>query len=204
MWKFKSMVDTLERLIEFKRVHEILEDFKVRYCPKSENVGRSITQKDPLLPYIDVQVKGYILSLTERAQREEGRRRSNSPPPFIPTNLRVMVAVPAECSRHRRRRKMGNSSSLSPPTGTQELKLPTTFPTKGTTTEMSYKRTCVTLGQILATPLIAQVQNPPIPQVKASTAPVAIPTTWCPLPHTEDHKADKNSRGAKGEVRGPK
>lgn len=48
MWKFKSMVDTPERLIEFKRVYGILEDFKVRYCHKFEVVfsrgeGRSLS-----------------------------------------------------------------------------------------------------------------------------------------------------------------
>ena len=36
MGKFKSMVDTPETLVEFKRVYEILEDVEVSYCFKSE------------------------------------------------------------------------------------------------------------------------------------------------------------------------
>ena len=38
MGKFKPMVDTLERLAEFKRVYSILEDVKVRHCPESEAI----------------------------------------------------------------------------------------------------------------------------------------------------------------------
>ena len=77
-------------------------------------MGKAITQKDPLLLYIDVQVKGYILSPTERAQKEEGRRRSNSPLTFTPIDLGVMVAIPTKRPCKRRRKRTGNSSSQSP------------------------------------------------------------------------------------------
>ena len=38
MGKFRSMVDMLERLVEFRRVYSILEDVEVRNCPKSEAI----------------------------------------------------------------------------------------------------------------------------------------------------------------------
>ena len=38
MGKFKPMVDTLEKLVEFRRVCNIPEDVKVSYCPEFEAI----------------------------------------------------------------------------------------------------------------------------------------------------------------------
>lgn len=59
MGKFKSMVDTLERLVEFKRPYEIPEDVEVSYCPESEvefsrGEGRVII---PLVAFVKGEVR---------------------------------------------------------------------------------------------------------------------------------------------------
>ena len=58
--------------------------------------GKAITSKHPLLPYIDVRCKGYILSPSKRAHQEEGRYRNNSPPP---EDLGVIIAIPTPINR---------------------------------------------------------------------------------------------------------
>ena len=55
---------------------------------------KAITIKHPLLPYIDVRYKGYILSPSECACREEGRYQSKSPPSFTLEDLGVTIVVP--------------------------------------------------------------------------------------------------------------
>jgi len=100
---------------------------------------KAVTHKDPLLLYIDVRVMGYILSPNERAWWEEGRRRSNSPPPFTLAYLKVMVAALTKRLRHRRRRRTGNSTSLSLLIGTQELDRSPTLLAEGTTAKISYQ-----------------------------------------------------------------
>lgn len=59
MGKFKSMVDTPERLVEFKRPYEIPEDVEVSYCPESEvefsrGEGRVII---PLVAFVKGEVR---------------------------------------------------------------------------------------------------------------------------------------------------
>lgn len=59
MGKFKSMVDTPERLVEFKRSYEIPEDVEVSYCPESEvefsrGEGRVIV---PLVAFVKGEVR---------------------------------------------------------------------------------------------------------------------------------------------------
>ena len=61
--------------------------------------GKAITAKHSLLPYIDVHSKGYILSPSECACREEGRYRSNSPPPFTLMDLGVTFEEPTPIDR---------------------------------------------------------------------------------------------------------
>jgi len=38
MGKFKSMVDTLERLAQFTRKYNFPDDVEVSYCPKAEAI----------------------------------------------------------------------------------------------------------------------------------------------------------------------
>lgn len=86
-------------------------------------VGKAVTRNRPLLPFIYIRCKGYILSPFECAWREEGRYRSNSPPPFKPVVLGVTIVVPTlvDCPRRRRRKTMGNVPSRSPLPVCEEL-----------------------------------------------------------------------------------
>ena len=54
-------------------------------------LGKAITTRHPLLPYIDIHCKGYILSPSKQARREKGRYRSNSPLPFTSEDLEVTI-----------------------------------------------------------------------------------------------------------------
>nr|POE84248.1 hypothetical protein CFP56_73121 [Quercus suber] len=60
-----------------------------------QNAGKAIKTRDPRLPYIDVRVKGYVLSPIEIAWKTEGRVRSQSPPPFTLESFGIIVAIPA-------------------------------------------------------------------------------------------------------------
>ena len=132
---------------------------------------KAITQKDTLLLYINVCVMGYILSPNERAWGEEGRRRSNSPPPFTPAYLEVTVAALAKCLHHIRRNRTGNSTSLSLLIRTQELDRSPTFPAKGTTAKVSYQRTKSPLAKFWLHPLQLKPGIHLTPQVQASSVP---------------------------------
>ena len=77
---------------------------------------KAITLRHPRLPCIDVRCKGYILSHFEHAHQEEGRYRSNSPPPFTLEDLGVTIAfpTPVEHPCHQRKKKTSNASTRSP------------------------------------------------------------------------------------------
>nr|POE88893.1 hypothetical protein CFP56_47446 [Quercus suber] len=102
--------------------------------------GKAITQNHPLLPYIDVRCKGYTLSPSEHARREEGRYRSKYPPPFILEDLGVTGAVPTPVDHPRRRqkKKTGNATSRSPLPIREELIIPSVIPQEGTPAKMSF------------------------------------------------------------------
>jgi len=123
---------------------------------------KAITIKHPLLPYIDVCCKGYILSPSESARREEGRYHSKSPPLFTPEDLGVTLAIPTPSDRPRRqRRKKTNrdtTNDLSPPR--EELNIPAAIPLDDPSSEMTLQRSRVTLAQVLARPVRPQGQTP--------------------------------------------
>ena len=65
MGKFKSMVDTPERLVEFKRAYNILEDVEVRYCLEFEVILSRGEERVviPLVAFIEGGVKIPISAL---------------------------------------------------------------------------------------------------------------------------------------------
>nr|POF02065.1 hypothetical protein CFP56_18188 [Quercus suber] len=220
------MVDAPEKLAEFRRKYNFLEDVEVRYCPEDEallsrgedrvvlslvavveggvrilmreehafkkkrqlinstdlnrllrspiyphpdsqlhtaylilgyslvyrsfqDVGKAITLKHLLLPYIDLRCKGYTLSPFESAHQEEGRYRSNSPPPsFTPKDLGVTITIPTLSDRPRRQRKKKTNSDTTedpfPPH--KELIIPAAIPLDNPSIEMTLQRSRVTLA----------------------------------------------------------
>ena len=64
MGKFKSMVDTPERLAEFRRKYNFPEDVEVRYCSKDE-VILSRGEDRVVLPLIAVVEKGVKIPMSD-------------------------------------------------------------------------------------------------------------------------------------------
>ena len=109
---------------------------------------KAITIKQPLLPYIDICCKGYILFPFERAHQEEGLYRSNSLLPFTPEDLGVIVAVPTsvDCPRCKRKKKTGNVKVHSPSSLREEPNIPAAIPLEDSPAEMTLQRGQVTLA----------------------------------------------------------
>lgn len=84
---------------------------------------KAITIKHPLLPYIDVRCKGYMLLPSKRVWQEEGWYWIHSPSPFTPKDLGVTVAVPTLVDRpwrkERRKRAMLKPTALHHPKRSQ-------------------------------------------------------------------------------------
>lgn len=110
--------------------------------------GKMITLRHPLLPYIDVRCKGYILSPFELAHQEEGRYCSNSPSPFTPSDLGVTIAKPTliYCLRCQRKKKTSNVSTRTPSPPFVELDIHIAIPLDETPSEMPIQRSGVTLA----------------------------------------------------------
>nr|POE80350.1 hypothetical protein CFP56_10575 [Quercus suber] len=60
-----------------------------------QNALKVIKAEDPQLPFIDIHIKGYVLSQVRIEHITSSGQRSCSPPPFTPDDLGVMVAIPA-------------------------------------------------------------------------------------------------------------
>lgn len=122
-----------------------------------------------MLPYIDVHYKGYIISPSKRALREEGQYRSNSPSPFIPEDLEVTVAIttPTNRPRHKRKKKTSNTKTHSPSPPQEVPNIPTTIYLEDSTVEMPLQRSRITLAKILGMPTGPQGQ---IPTLVATTS----------------------------------
>ena len=100
-------------------------------------IGKTITLRHPLLPYIEVRCKRYILSPSERTRWEEGRYRGNSPPPFTTEDLGVTTAFPTLVERphNQLKKKTSHAPTHSPSPPKVELDVQTAilldnFPTK--------------------------------------------------------------------------
>lgn len=161
------------------------------YC-SFQAVGNAITLKHFLLPYIDVHCKGYILSPSERARREEGRYCNNSPPPFTLEDLGVTIAVSTLSDlpkRHRRKKKKPDTTNdPSPPC--EELNIQAAIPLDYPSAEMTLQRSRVTLAQVLATHVRPQGQKLP-PTTTISTPPPAPPVIAATITPTRETRAGR-------------
>ena len=159
-------------------------------------VRKAITQNHPLLHFINVSCKGYILSPSECAQREEGRYRSSSPPPFTLADLGVTIVVPTpvDCPWPQRRKKTGNASSRSPSPIDEEPVIQTVIPQEETPAKMLFQRGRVTLSQLLATPIVPRGQAPPNQATTTYATPLVTAVTVTPTHETRAGK--KRPRGS--------
>ena len=96
------------------------------------------------------------MSPSKRARREERRYRSNSPLPFTPEDLGVIVAIPtsADCPWHKRKKKTGNIEVHNPSLPQKEPNIPATIPLEDSPAEITLQSGWVNLAQILATPIV--------------------------------------------------
>ena len=60
-----------------------------------QNALKEIKAEDPQLPFINIHIKGYVLSPVRIEHISSSGQRSYSPPPFTPDDLGVTVAIPA-------------------------------------------------------------------------------------------------------------
>ena len=109
---------------------------------------KAITIKHPLLPYIDVHYKGYILSPSECACQKEGWYQSKSPPSFTLEDLGVTIAIPTPTDHPQcqRKKKVGNDIVRNPSSPREELNIPAAIPLEDSPTEMTLQRGQVTLA----------------------------------------------------------
>ena len=91
MRKFKSMVDTPERLAEFKRAYNILDDVEVRYCLESW-VILSRGEERVVIPLVAI-IKGGVRILMSVLLTNFLRHFKVCPNQCTPNVFRVVISV---------------------------------------------------------------------------------------------------------------
>ena len=126
--------------------------------------------------------------------REEGQYHSNSPPPFTPEDLGVIVDIPTliDCPRHKRKRKTGNIDTQSPSHSQEVITIPITNPLEDSPAEMPLQKGRVTLAQILGLPTMPQGQTPPwAVTTTVSTLPPSPPVITATIAPTHETRAGR-------------
>lgn len=175
----------------------------LRYSPlyhSFQATRKAIAIKHPLLPYINVRCKGYILSPSECARQEEVQYHKKSPPPFTPEDLEVTLAVPIASDRlwRQRKKKTNRDTTNDPSPPYEELTIPAAILLDDPSTKMTFQRSRVTLAQVLAAPVKPHQTPPPTSTVSTppSASPIIVVTN---APTRETRAGRKQPRGLNSE-----